>query len=76
VVVVKYDMSLHAKEFGGAAQSLHFGPWLLGISSGANPTYFGELQAQNLFDVGTFRQSAGRAQSVFQVPACGWADTL
>jgi DUF1680 family protein len=69
VVAVKYDMSLHAKEFGVAARSLRYGPWLLGISSGANPTYFGELQAQNLFDVSTFRQGAGRAQSVFQVPA-------
>jgi len=69
VVAVKYDMSLRAKDAGGAVESLHFGPWLLGVSSGANPTYSGELQAQNLFDVGTFRQSAGRAQSVFQVPA-------
>ena len=69
VVVVQYDMSLHAKEFGAAARRLHFGPWLLGISSGANPTYSGELQAQNLFDLSTFRAIPGRALSVFQVPA-------
>jgi hypothetical protein len=69
VVTVKYDMSLHAKEFGGAARTLHFGPWLLGISSKANPTYFGEIQAQNLFDVSTFRRDAGSALHVLEVPA-------
>ncbi|MGA2848438.1 MAG: beta-L-arabinofuranosidase domain-containing protein [Terracidiphilus sp.] len=68
-VSVKYGMSLHASELGGTARKLRFGPWLLGISSSANPTYFGELQAQNVFDVATFRPDQRSAQQVFEVPA-------
>ena len=71
VVAVKYHMSLHEEAFGkgpGNARSLHFGPWLLGISSGANPVYFGELQAQNSFDLSTFHQGSASSKSIFQVP--------
>jgi hypothetical protein len=71
VIAVKYHMSLHEEAFGkspGPERSLRFGPWLLGISSGANPAYFNELQDQNSFDLSTFHQVSGSAKSIFQVP--------
>jgi len=71
IIVVKYHMSLHAEAFEkdpGPARSLRFGPWLLGISAGANPVYFGELHAQNSFDLSTFHQVPLNSKSIFQVP--------
>lgn len=71
VIAVKYHMSMHAETFGKNSEtvrSLRFGPWLLGISSGANPVCFGELQGQNTFDLSTFHQVPGSSNSIFNVP--------
>jgi DUF1680 family protein len=73
VILLNYRMSLrvssHATSVRPAAgQCLHFGPWLLGASSSANPQYFNELYAQNLLDLKTASRHAGRADSVFEVP--------
>jgi DUF1680 family protein len=74
VILLTYRMSLRASTHSAGAKAtagkcLHFGPWLLGASSSANPQYFNELYADNLLDLKTASPHAGRADSVFEVPA-------
>jgi len=72
VILVNYAMSRrvssHASSAGEAGQFLHFGPWLLGASSSANPAYFNELYTKNLLDLKTASRQERRADSVFEAP--------
>jgi hypothetical protein len=73
VILVSYGMSQrvssHTANAGEApGQSLHFGPWLLGAPSSANPEYFNELYAKNLLDLKTASRHTRRTDSIFEVP--------
>lgn len=73
VVLVHYGMSQrvssHASSAGEApGQDVHFGPWLLGVSSSANPEYFNELYRDNLLDLRSASRQTRRSDSVFEVP--------
>ncbi len=73
VILVHYGMSQrvgsHASSAGETpGQSLHCGPWLLGVSSSANPEYFNELYRDNLLDLASASRQTGRSGSVFEVP--------
>jgi len=78
VVVVHYGMSQrvgsHASGAGEApGQSVHFGPWLLGASSSANPGYFNELYRDNLLELTSASRQTRRSDSVFEVPQAATA---
>jgi len=47
--------------------ALHYGPWLLGASTAAQPEYFNELYAQNILISGSARE-ASPAPARFTVP--------
>jgi DUF1680 family protein len=73
IILVRYAMSPRggtrptpSQETG--KQSLHFGPWLLGISSSANPEYFNELFADNRCDLRAALPKPTHPASVFEVP--------
>jgi hypothetical protein len=73
VILVNYGMSLHVSSHASGAKTpegrcLHFGPWLLGATSSANPKYFNELYAENLLDLKTASRHTRRADSIFEVP--------
>jgi hypothetical protein len=69
VILVNYGMSQrvgsHPSSAGEApGQSLHFGPWLLGAPSSANPGYFNELYR----DLKPESRRTRRADCIFEVP--------
>ena len=73
VILVNYGMSLRVSVHASGAKTpegrcLHFGPWLLGAVSSANPKYFNELYAENLLDLKTVSRHSRRADSIFEVP--------
>jgi hypothetical protein len=73
VILVNYGMSQRVSSHTSSAgetpgQSLHFGPWLLGAPSSANPEYFNELYQKNLLDLKTAFRHTRRADSIFEVP--------
>jgi len=73
VILVNFGMSQRVSSHASTAgetqvQSLHFGLWLLGAPSSANPEYFNELYARNLLDLKTASRHARHADSIFEVP--------
>ncbi|MGD0940201.1 MAG: beta-L-arabinofuranosidase domain-containing protein [Terracidiphilus sp.] len=73
VILINYGMSQrvgsHASSAGEVSgQCLHFGPWLIGATSSANPEYFNELCADNRLDLKTTSRSRRAAASIFEVP--------
>jgi hypothetical protein len=73
VILVNFGMSQRVSSHASTAgetqvQSLHFGPWLLGAPSSANPEYFNELYARNLLDLKTASRHTRHADSIFEVP--------
>jgi len=73
VILVNYGMSRRVSSHTSSAgvtpgQSLHFGPWLLGAPSSANPEYFNELYAKNILDLKTAARHTRPADSIFEVP--------
>lgn len=73
VILVNYGMSQRVSSHTSSAgetpgQILHFGPWLLGAPSSANPGYFNELYQKNLLDLKTASRHRRGADSIFDVP--------
>lgn len=73
IILINYGMSQRVSSHTSNAgktpgQCIHFGPWLLGAPSSANPEYFNELYAENLVDLKTATRHARPANSIFEVP--------
>ncbi len=49
--------------------ALFFGPWLLGVSSHHQPTWFNELDAENRLVTNSLKPMPGRLAGAFDVPA-------
>lgn len=73
VVSATYLMALADRQAGASVKlekrrSFFYGPWLLGVSSAANPGYFNELQADNLLIVHSARGIQDAPAYPFAIP--------
>ena len=73
VIMVKYRMKLSQSVTDGSDGSIgrlsvHYGPWLLGVSSANNREYFNELEASNALLHVTSKPNIEEVPSLFGVP--------
>jgi DUF1680 family protein len=73
LLVAEYAMTMHPEKTGTSRalakrEAIHFGPWLLGAPSIANPGYFNELHPLNIVELGSLQSSVEHASTTFDVP--------